>query len=248
MQVLLSAVCNPPGTKASSTGSAVIVCLFAHPDMFELNSLDAMQTITLEGTLAGTSTAYVMDNFYKDPDAVVRLLEQHEPTPWKAQEKPSYNGIHFADLRHRVPHDDVSRVSTALSELCGQTPFRPGYVLSNLVRFRPHEFNDYANNYWWPHLDVGYTALVYLNPFETSGTNLYLPKAFDDQSGNQHHAPWRSRQKWSLQHTFVAKYNRMVMFDGGHIHHGMAVDDLTFFGDMWRANQVFFFQKGEAPQ
>ncbi|MCH9673246.1 MAG: hypothetical protein K0U93_17545 [Gammaproteobacteria bacterium] len=210
--------------------------------MFEINSLEHVREEILHDTLVGKSSIYVLDNFYKNPDEVVGYLQSKPPTRWKANETPTYNGVHFHDLRHRIMNPEIEGVYQQLSQLCGQEAFQSQHVLSNISKFEHHAFNDFQNNYWWPHLDLGYTAIVYLNGYETGGTNLYKPRSFDDQNCPEHYAPWRPREKWELKMTLMASYNRLVMFNGGHIHHGMSVEDETFFGDNWRANQVFFFK------
>ena len=35
--------------------------------------------------------------------------------------------------------------------------------LTNVTKFIDKNFNDYENNYWYPHKDFGYTALIYFN-------------------------------------------------------------------------------------
>ena len=45
-------------------------------------------------------------------------------------------------------------------------------VLSDYYLFNK-EHNDYQNKYFWPHLDFGYTGVIYLDYYDGPGTNLY---------------------------------------------------------------------------
>ena len=63
--------------------------------MFEINKNLDINTKDVEG-----STVYIIDNFYKNPDEVVNLLQRIKPPLWKKGETPSYNGIYFEEYRH----------------------------------------------------------------------------------------------------------------------------------------------------
>ena len=118
-------------------------------------------------------------------------------------------------------------------------------ILTNFINFKPCAFNDYKNNYWWPHKDVGYNAIVYLNKEESvSGTNLYINLNPDQEPPDhpEHYRPWRNKNNFKLIKTIHSKYNRMVLFDGLKFTHGMNICDEEYFKDSYRINQVFFFK------
>ena len=107
-------------------------------------------------------------------------------------------------------------------------------------------FNDYKNNYWWPHLDRGYNAIVYLNTNDyVSGTNLYENLNLDEEPLNcpEHFTPWRNKNNFRLVKTLMPRYNRLVLFDGLKFHHGMNICNDDYFHESYRFNQVFFFKQ-----
>ena len=204
--------------------------------MFELNPIDNLEIKEINGT-----RLYIKDNFYKNPYEILKLLEQVPTTPWKHWDNPSYNGVHFLDSRHDFYHEDMLQVNKALENICGHTTGEPGKVLTNCMQFYSKDFNDYNNNYWGPHEDLGYTALIYLNDFDCPGTNIYNRLEEDVWTGPEHYEPWREKEKFEIVYTIESKFNRMVLFDGGALTHGMAVNDDTFFSTT-RLNQVAFLK------
>lgn len=187
------------------------------------------------------SKIYIMDNFYKYPEAILNyLMCVKEPTLWKAAETPSYNGQHFLDLRHSFDSAQFEKIGIQLSTICGHTAPAPGTVKTNCVKFIDKHFNDYANNYWAPHRDMGYTALIYLNSVATA-TNLYAETEPDVWHTPEHYAPWRSKQKYAILKQLQGQFNRLIMFDGAKFLHGMDICDDAFF-NCFRINQVLFFR------
>jgi hypothetical protein len=194
------------------------------------------------------SKIYIVENFYKDPDKVVRKMSMHQASLWKSDEPNSYNGIHFEDRRHGLQSSKVARIYDKLSEVCGQDPSGSTYgrIVTNYTKFKSGEFNNYTNNYWWPHVDDGYNGIVFLNNNlgDKSGTNLYenLDSENEPPKGvNEHEQPWRSKSKYKLLLTLEPAYNKLYLFDGKRFPHGMNICDDMYFGNEYRFNQVFFF-------
>ena len=52
-----------------------------------------------------------------------------------------------------------------LKPLCNQENKFGGRLLTNQFKLVDKRFNNYRDNYWWPHEDDGYTAIIYLNQF-----------------------------------------------------------------------------------
>tara|TARA_B100001057_G_scaffold234950_1_gene235294 strand:- start:77 stop:682 length:606 start_codon:yes stop_codon:yes gene_type:complete len=184
------------------------------------------------------STIYTVDNFYKNPEEVERYLFHNEVPLHKINEKPTYNNIHFQDRRLFELNNELVHVIDLLSSICNQKPIFY-HTITNQTKFYKHRFNDYENNYWWPHRDPGYNAIVYFN--DESGTNFYKeinPK----MRMNEHFKPWRSKKDLMLEKTLDPKYNRLVFFDGKKFLHGMDINSDRYFFDEYRKNQVFFFQ------
>lgn len=202
--------------------------------MFDINPLDDIEVKKVNGT-----NLYIKDNFYKNPYEVLELLNHQQAKPWKSWDNPTYNGIHFLDSRHDFYHEDMLKVNQEIERICGQRTAQPGQVITNCIKFYDKHFNDYKNNYWGPHEDLGYTALIYLNDFACPGTNIYNRVKEDIWETTEHYEPWRSKDKFELVYTVEAKFNRMVLFDGEALTHGMAIETDEFFSTT-RINQAIF--------
>jgi hypothetical protein len=210
--------------------------------MFELND-----NITIQEFLVEDSPVYIIDNFYKNPEEIVNFLLETEPEFHKIDEYPSFNSVYFEDRRHDIQSDEVIKVYEFLSNVCKQNIFGDGdEIVTNFFKFKKNSFNDYTNNYWHPHIDYGYNAIIYFNENDfCSGTNLYEylnPSDNHPQNIPEHYAPWESKEKYKLIHSIEPRYNRMVLFDGFKYYHGMNICNDDYSGETYRINQVLFFQ------
>lgn len=208
--------------------------------MFEINPNLQVDTEYLED-----SPIYYMDNFYDDPDEIVQYLLEIRPDLHKKDDYPTYNGIYFLDMRHDLVRE-IPHVYEYLSKICGQEPLENN-VKTNCSRFRLNIFNNYEENYWWPHIDEGYTALVYLNKDdEENGTNLYkcLEESEEEvrRTTNEHYLPWRPKKYYELVKSIKPRYNRCVLFDAKRYLHGQTVSNKQYFGENFRLNQALFFR------
>lgn len=212
--------------------------------VFDLNE----KSVVIREPFMG-SNLYYIDNFYKNPDAVVNLLNNTPSNLHHPREdiiEYSLNGIYFEDRRHRFNHPEIENVYNYLSSICGQNPStKDKPVVSNCTRLFVCDFNNYKDNYWYPHMDEGYNAIVFLNKNDdVSGTNIYesikpdLPKA-----RGEHLDPWRSKENWKLLTTLKPAYNRCILFDGKKFPHGMHLTNDKYFGEEFRLNNAFFFKE-----
>ena len=213
-------------------------------NIFELNNMN------VEVEYLNNSAIYTIDNFYKHPERVYEYIFEKpymegRDCLWKLNEKPSYNGIHFEDRRFKSFDEQVIDNYIFLSELINDMPFKPE-INTNDTTFsdidESKDFNNFQDNYWWPHRDYGYTGIVYFT--EEGGTNLYSDKTTDDKNNiivNEHYAPWRSKIDYELLKTLEPKYNRFVFFDGLKFLHGMDISSNRYFNGERRKNQVYFF-------
>jgi len=210
--------------------------------LFEFNDINKIDIETIDG-----SNIYIIDNFFKNPDPILEYLLSTPPFIHKANEFPSFNTVHFFEGRHVINDPQIGLIQKALMDICGGKEYRPNLILSNVAHFKDPTFNDYKNNYWWPHRDLGYNCLIYMNKFPTDGTNIYKELSPDDQQYlisnqiNEHQDPWRPKQFYSILKTIPATYNRLVMFDGKKFLHNMAINDDTFF-HQYRLNLSLFFK------
>jgi hypothetical protein len=193
------------------------------------------------------SPIYIIDNFYYEPERVLDLFYTVDSFVHREAEVNSFNQIHFDDRRHIFNSQKIKKVYDFLSELCGQLPrFSDITINTNFTRFKKVDFNDYKNNYWWPHRDSGYNGILYLNKNDSEcGTNLYenLNPSEEPPNCPEHFKPWRSKSKYKLLKSIEPKFNRMVLFDGYKYPHGMNICNEMYFDENYRMNQVFFFRR-----
>jgi hypothetical protein len=208
--------------------------------MFELSKHSSIKLEILEG-----SKIYIIDNFYEHPDSIVEYFLSIKPELWKSSQTATYNSLYFEDRKHFIESSEIEKVYDFLSFLCDQESYRSkNIIVTNATRFKKHPFNNYKDNYWWPHTDFGYNALVYLNVDDNiSGTNLYenLNPKEEPPMSTEHFAPWRPKSNFRLIKTLIPRYNRLVLFDGLKFFHGMHICNDDYFGENYRFNQVFAF-------
>ena len=209
--------------------------------MFELNPSPNIKEEIVDGY-----KVYIIDDFYQDPDSVYEYIMSHEAELWKMDEEPTHNNIFFEDKKIHLETEEVSKVYSFLKQLCGGEIGYDDEVDVNVTRFKKNKFNNYGKNYWVPHQDVGYNAVIYFNKEEHGcGTNLYELLDPDneppgDDHGGEHYYPWRPKEKYKVLKTLEPKYNRMVAFNGFETFHGMNICDSVFFDEIYRVTQVFF--------
>lgn len=211
--------------------------------IFDINYESPIRTETFMG-----SDIYYIDDFYKKPQLILKLLDTIPAKvhhPGRDLRFASKNGVYFDDKRHMSTFLEMEKVTSYLSKICKSTLDQdPRMLMTNKTRFYPNTFNDYKNNYWHPHTDPGYTALIYLNKSDSEcGTNLYkevLPDT-ENQQG-EHVVPWRSKTKWEIVKTLEPKFNRCILFDGSYFPHGMHIPNERYFKNEYRLNQVVFFK------
>lgn len=212
--------------------------------MFEFNSDCKIEVEEIEG-----SKVYSIENFYKDPDSILKFFLSHEPPLWKVEEKPSYNGVFFEDRRHTYHAYEMIPIHEFLSDICGQKALDKFALKTNQCRFKNDPYNNYKDNYWYPHIDGGYNGIVYFNKNDNiSGTNLYefldvIPK--QPSFLPEHFVPWHKKINYRLIKTLIPEYNKLYLFDGKKFLHSMNIADHRYFEDEYRVNQVFFFEEGK---
>ena len=194
------------------------------------------------------SIIYIIDDFYLSPHDVLEFFLTVPPELHKKDSRPSFNSIYFDDRRHKIISDKIVEVYDYLGNICKQIPgTERNLIVTNFTRFKKTSYNDYTNNYWWPHKDNGYNAILYLNEGDCySGTNLYNALNAEIEppiNTNEHYAPWRNKIHYELIESIEPKFNRMVMFDGFKFLHGMNICNDDYFDKIYRMNQVFFFKR-----
>ena len=185
-------------------------------NFFEINQNQKAQF----GMLGETPYA-IIDDFFSTPDDVITILHHVAPNFHKESgnsnaslnqyEGPpeedrshikNYNGEHFKDMRHEFYSDMILPAYEHLFHVLKymgvtQIPMDRRAVLTNCFTFKKHPFNDFENNYWWPHRDHGYSALVYLNHNDNTGTNVYECIEEDIEADvREHEQPWRPKERY----------------------------------------------------
>ena len=218
-----------------------------------MNIFDMREDNEVKVEYIDDSPIFTIDNFYKYPEQVYEYIFDLPYAAgrvglWKLNQTPSYNGIYFEDRRLSKFDERLFHIYFFFSNLIGDYTFRPE-INTNVIFFKDDEeslkFNNYTDNYWWPHTDVGYNGIVYFH--DECGTNLYSSNTLDITDNlNEHHQPWRSKEKYTLLKSIEPAYNRLVLFDGKKFPHGMNITNKKYFGKKFRNNQVFFFYSKES--
>ena len=212
--------------------------------MFELNkNLNVRTEKVYDCNFQKLDDVHIVDNFYSNPDEIFKFLLGQDSWLHKSHEN-GLNGVSFEDRRFSIGTDLIYPAYEFLQNIHGQLPVYDGAVNTNQTKFFKQEFNNYKDNYWWPHTDEGYTAIVYLNKNDyVNGTNLYEQLVAPDNTEIEHQDPWKPKVYYNCLKHIEPAYNRLVLFNG-LCYHGMNICNDRYFDDEYRLNQVFFFKNG----
>ena len=204
--------------------------------MFEINN-KKVETYKVEDY-----TFNVINDFYKYPDQVARLFHTVEPEWHKHFAGFFHQGIDFKDMRHHIFLNEITPVYDFLETITGEKAFdfddgfRKKHVQSNYTKFFNHK---YDNHIFYPHIDPGKTALIYLNKEKSKGTNFYHPIKY--QQGEEHEKHFIPANQVEILHHVSSEYNKLIIWEGKQLWHGLCMDPK--YTNEWRLNQVFFFQQ-----
>jgi len=223
--------------------------------MWNINQKTKVTITELKG-----SKIYTIDNVFEDPKRLERFLFSRQTALVESLEPFQMNGLEFIKGRYHDFKDKAAPIVWLASQLCGQVPSFFGSFKTNHDVWLKGEYNDYKNNYWFPHIDHGYNCIIYFQKDQLNGTNLYDPSLKDEPwfmeimekvpVGAQ---PWVPKSKVKLLKTLKPKYNRMVLFDGNFFPHSSAVDNDKYVVESldnlnrtdYRSNLCFFFHPQE---
>lgn len=188
----------------------------------------------------------VVDNFFEDPDRIVKLAESLDYYPRK-------KGDHWYGLRSKPLHE----IDKGFFEFSTQKILRtfykeetPHYCTTLFQKTPGHK--DISNE-GWIHCDKGLmAAIIYLDKENTEGTNFYKCKTFgidkfsyadihkQDNINSKDFAEARDKNNLHYEKTIEVKglYNRAVIYDS-KVYHGAASHPTNTD----RLTQVFFFDK-----
>ena len=197
-----------------------------------------------------------IDNFYEEPDLVYDWL-QSQPYPyWKYISDNTRNGKDYNDCRiaQRMPGLGSALERQKLSNvlrLC-QENFWKGKYHFDFV----HEFNCFQTitNFdtklqHYPHIDSSLlddddcttlNMIVYMNKDENGGTAIYDGELIENNEA--YNVLYPVEERFKIERTIPAKYNRCVIFPGNRLH-GAYIEDYQLYSqanNTWRYSQVLF--------
>ena len=207
--------------------------------MFEISPNLTVETIEVNGVIV-----HRVDNFYLDPESLVKQCLYPLPPPWK--DHSVKNEIWANDRRHQIyAPDDMHAVQNRIREILPD--LNGGVLLPDLFRTNMTHLRrevDFESNYWWPHQDkIYWNVLIYLTEGEDQGTNFYEVKNrehFDNKYSQEETTPWIPKTEFELIHYEPSVFNRLVCFDGA-VYHGARFSEQSY--SSFRLNQVLFFYK-----
>jgi len=209
-----------------------------------------------EFNLLGTR-AFQIDNFYDNVGFIMDKILSG-PTNQVITEHPMH-GKEFYDLRHHREEPSLKKYTDQVVEILDDTSFSVykengvDILDTNFMRWKKSDWNNYEENFWFPHLDNGWVCLVYLNESETNGTNIYEDKygsiyRYGGRVTQEDRDPWKPKSDFEVVEYLEPKFNRGFLFDASKVPHGAAVDDETYFFTeeqrdygVHRLNQALFF-------
>ena len=209
--------------------------------MFEINNRE------IETYKVNNHQFAVIYDFYKYPDQVVDWLTSFEAIWHKHDAGYFHQGVDFMDKRHHLYTYEIEPVYRFL-ETVTQQKVEPDTVYAHAEHDNNEYFkistnytkflnNKYDDHYFYPHLDLGKTAICYLNKAKSNGTNFY--NNINYTQGIEHKNHFIPKDKIEVIHHVHSEYNKLIIWDGQELYHGLCMDKK--YTKEWRLNQVFFF-------
>ena len=176
--------------------------------MFEINN-KKVETYKVENY-----TFNVVKDFYKYPDEIVNLFSIVKPRWHKHLAGFYHQGIDFKDMRHVIFTNEITPVYDFLETITGEKAldFNDGHyrklVNTNYIKFLNHK---YDNHIFYPHTDLGKTAIVYLNKEKSKGTNFTI---LWYKQGEEHEEHFINADQVEILHHIDSEYNKLIIWEG----------------------------------
>ena len=187
----------------------------------------------------------IYHSFYTKPHLIFEKMLNSLPPVLHKEAAHTYNGKKFLDLRHNLHIPDLEPVVDFFEELTGQQcVHKDKNFITNMQKWFDDPFNDYVNNYWWPHKDFGYSLLIYLNEYKENGLNLYKdsPYRVEQKKHEEHVKPWHLKKNYTLLKHIKVPFNTAILFPANYLLHGCSINDDYYFRH-YRLNQALFFKQ-----
>ena len=119
------------------------------------------------------------------------------------------HGNEFFDLRHHRQEPTLKKYTDQIIKILDDDNF---YVYkengvdvldTNFMRWKKSDFNNYEENFWFPHQDEGWVCIIYLNEAETNGTNIYEDKhksiyKYGGRKTEEDRHPWKPKSDFEV--------------------------------------------------
>jgi len=203
--------------------------------------------------------SFEINNFYDHPAYIMDMVLSGPPN--KVMTEHPLHGDEFFDLRHHRKEPTLKKYTDQLveildSELQSFDVYKEDgcdVLDTNFMRWKKSDWNNYEENFWFPHQDDGWVCIVYLNEAETNGTNIYADKyasihKYGGKKTAEDRHPWKPKSDFEIVDYLEPKFNRGYLFNAKRIPHGAAINDDTYFYSeeeqnysRHRLNQALFF-------
>lgn len=205
-------------------------------DLFELND-------NIEPNFDGE--VVIIDNIFKNYEKILDVCLNMPVEQWKTSSN-SRNFIDYYDCRpifnNFYPIQDKlnKRVNTLLS--ITKHFFK---LKNNPILHKNFEFNYFKNKIknlsknfqFYPHCDLYFNCIIYLDPQSNGGTAIY--KNVNNFKNNEDKNLFYDISSLEIEKIIQSKPNRCVIFPGYKLHGGYIEDHNTYLYN-WRINLVHF--------
>jgi hypothetical protein len=213
-------------------------------DIFEINDHRSITSFD--------NNVLVVDNWYKDIDAVMGVVNNLHAPRWKVvNELTTRNFKDYYDCRPLIQNqwhgDKYYEMNCVIMDYIREY-FKVNVshpttqdVLFNMYRNINKDVSNTMQHV--PHVDGEFNAVIYLDDISSGGTAVY---EYDAKFGNGDLAADEGENVLydidGLNYTVIpAKQNRMVLYPG-NIWHGGYISNHNDYVENWRINQVIFFR------
>lgn len=190
----------------------------------------------------------IIDNFYKNFDALYDVCSNMHIPSWKKSEN-SRNFIDYFDCRPVFQNSNpgvnfynkfsmLKEIIQKVYEIDGEMYLDKPDITFNY--YKNIEKNVSNNMQFYPHKDHTFNCLVYIDHICSGGTALYNMDDIENKEDEYVLYDVSGIEK----HVIEAKQNRMVIFHGD-IMHGGYIKDHTKYENDWRINEVSFLHIDE---
>lgn len=185
-----------------------------------------------------------VDNFFKNYEDITNVLHNTSVERWKTAEN-TRNFIDYYDCRMVINNPYPSRdlinrkinfyyslISNYLKET-NPLEFKQGYHFNY---FKNKKYNLDSKYQHYPHKDLAYNIIHYMDSFSNGGTAIYKDINIENR---EEYNLFYDTSNLKIKKIIEAKPNRCVIFKGNVLHGGY-INNHNIYCDNWRINLVNF--------